>query len=167
MGWLRQTNIRPPVIVVVCSRLVTGVSIAMALTLMAIAPATAQSRQSCTIMINEDGRLAPNADNTSLSSRNQGGRPAEVTVSATNSRYSVYLDKPFGFALAPPGGNDDVRFRVSYSGRGRVEFSRKPARIPTRIRRGDTRLTINMTADRLSGSFPGGNYRTGVTVRCE
>ncbi|MEO1702261.1 MAG: hypothetical protein AAFR71_09445 [Pseudomonadota bacterium] len=129
--------------------------------------ASAQSRQSCTLMVLEDGTLAPNASNQVLSSRNQLGRSAEVQVSATNSRYSVFINRPFGFVIAPQGGNDDMELEVTYSGRGQTEFLEKPSGESTRIKRGDTFLTIDMTARRLSGSFPGGNYRAGVTVRCE
>ena len=129
--------------------------------------ALAQSRQSCTLIVLEDGTLAPNASNQVLSSKNHRGRSAEVQVSATNARYSVFIDKPLGFVIAPQGGNDNMQLSVTYSGRGQTEFVEKPSDIPTRIKRGDTFLDIDMTAERFNGSFPGGDYRAGVTVRCE
>ncbi|MEO0544707.1 MAG: hypothetical protein AAFY99_12910 [Pseudomonadota bacterium] len=129
--------------------------------------ALAQNNQSCSLLILEDGTLAPNVGNTTLSSKNQRGRAAEVRVSATNSSYSIYIDKPLGFVVAPPGGNDNMQLSVTYSGRGKTDFLEKPSNESTRIKRGDTDLKIDLTATRFAGAFPGGDYRAGVTVRCE
>ncbi|MEL6920550.1 MAG: hypothetical protein AAFO77_05925 [Pseudomonadota bacterium] len=144
-----------------------GTAVAMACSLLTSAASAQSNRQSCTIMVLEDGTMAPGPASRTLSSKNQFGREAHIVIRATNSRYELFVDKPLGFVQSPAGGNNNTRFDVTYFGRGRSEFSEKDAGIPTRIKRGETDVYVDFSAEKLNGAFPGGQYRAGVTVRCE
>ncbi|MEM1378611.1 MAG: hypothetical protein AAGG69_14605 [Pseudomonadota bacterium] len=145
---------------------VSAVSAAFALSLTSIAVAQTQ-QQSCGIIVQQDGRMAASADTTVLSTSISGGEPARVAVDTTNSQYALFVDTPLGFAVAPANGSVNTNFLATYSGRGATEFLSKQAGIETRLKNGRTNLEIDFEARKLNGSFPSGNYRAGVTVRCE
>ncbi len=129
--------------------------------------ASAADKQACTIILGDEGLLKPSVDLTALSSNGFGGRPAEATITATNSSYSVVVETPFGFTIAPPDGAANTIFDATVSGRGATDFLEIPDQIPIRIKRGTTALAINLTATKLAGSFSSGNYRAETTIRCE
>lgn len=135
----------------------------------ASSPALAQNTQdSCTIIVNNTpGTMRQNVDTTILASSQAGGRPARARIIATNSRYRASISAPSGFSVFPNQGNHNTEFSASFSSRGATNFLSVPAGVDRRIRRGVSRIRINMSAKRLSGSFPAGQYAATVTLRCE
>lgn len=129
--------------------------------------AGAANKQACTIILGDEGVLKPSVDLTALSSSGIGGRPAEATITATNSSYSIVVESPFAFSIAPPDGAANTIFDATISGRGATDFFEVPDQVPIRIKRGTTALSINLTATKLAGNFTSGDYRAETTVRCE
>jgi hypothetical protein len=130
-------------------------------------PAGAANKQACTIIVGDEGILKPSVDLTALSSKGIGGRAGEATITATNSSYSVVVESPYGFTMAPPDGAANTIFDATISGRGATDFFEVSDQIPVRIKRGTTALSINLTATKLAGNFTSGNYRAETTIRCE
>ncbi len=129
--------------------------------------ARAANKHACTIIIGDEGILKPSVDLTVLSSKGTGGRAAEVTITATNSSYSMVVESPFGFTYAPPDAAANTIFNTTVSGRGATDFFEIPEREPVRIKRGTTSITIDLTATKLAGNFTSGDYRAETTIRCE
>ncbi len=145
---------------------VTLVTLACALSV-GVASAFAQSKQSCTIIINERGTMRPNPGASVLSSSTPGAKPGEAVVIATNSSYSVSVDAPLGFSIQPSGGSNNTRFEASMSAHGATNFFSVPSGVEQRIKRGQTDVTVNIKATRQGGSFPAGQYAATVVLRCE
>ena len=121
----------------------------------------------CFIFVNEDGTLQASPDRFELTSKSYGARSGQVYIWSFSSRYRLSLDQPLGFTIAPPGGTTNVSFAASYSGTGATNFTDRPGSQFTRMRRGITRVDVDLTATRLNDPFPGGDYESYVTVRCE
>jgi hypothetical protein len=125
------------------------------------------NNQFCAIIITSDGQLAASPEANELSSMTFGGRPGQAEIIATNSSYTLSIDAPLGFSLAPAGGNDSMLIRTSYSGFGATSFSATPGNVPIRLKRGSTTVSANMVATKTSSLFPAGQYRAELTLRCE
>ncbi len=123
--------------------------------------------QFCAIIITSDGHLSAVPGGNELSSTSFGGRPGQAEIVASNSSYTLSIDAPLGFSLAPVGGNDSILVRTSYSGFGATNFSNTPGSVPIRIKRGSTMVSANMVAIKAYDPFPAGDYRANLTLRCE
>ncbi|MEO1702262.1 MAG: hypothetical protein AAFR71_09450 [Pseudomonadota bacterium] len=121
----------------------------------------------CTLVVLQDGILAADASGQILSSKNVGGTSGSVLASTTNASFSAAVEAPTAFATSPAGGNDSVSFNVTYSGTGDTTIPETVSTVQTRLKRGDTYLTVDMAASQASGSSPNGNYSAVVTERCE
>lgn len=134
-------------------------------------PSTAVAQnnaQSCTIIVdNTPGVMSQNADTSILSSEQAGGQPARAQIIATNSSFRASIDAPSGFSVFPNNGNHNTEFSASFSSRGATKFLSVSEDVERRIKKGRSRIRIHMTAKRLNGSFPAGNYEATVTLRCE
>ena len=113
------------------------------------------------------GVLAANAGFTSLASVNSGGVPGTVSVLSTGNSFFVSADAPSAFTTAPSGGDANVDFSVRYLGSGATTIADTAGTTPTRVNAGVTLLTVNLTAEKSSGTFPAGAYLTEAVVRCE
>lgn len=138
-------------------------------TVLPFADAMAQNdKHSCTIMVdNTPGTMRQNADSTVLASTQAGGQAARAQIIATNSSYRASVDAPSGFSVFPDQGNNNTSFSASFSASGATEFLSTPNSVEKKIKKGVSNIKINMSARRLSGSFPAGNYSATVTLRCE
>ncbi|MEM8540768.1 MAG: hypothetical protein AAGF25_07415 [Pseudomonadota bacterium] len=147
----------------------TVTAVLLGVTMLEPAPAGAQNnRNSCTIIVdNTPGVLRQNADTSILSSKHAGGQPARAVIVATNSRFRASIDSPSGFSVFPNNGNQNTEFSSTFSSRGATKFLSVSDDVERRIKRGRSRIRIDMTARRLNGSFPSGNYQATVTLRCE
>lgn len=147
----------------------TATAILLGVSTLAAAPAAAQNnRHSCTIIVdNTPGVLRQNADTSILSSTQAGGQPARAEIIATNSSFRASINSPSGFSVFPNNGNQNTEFSSTFSSRGATKFLSASEDIERRIKRGRSQIRIDMTARRLSGSFPSGNYQATVTLRCE
>jgi len=125
------------------------------------------ANQFCAIMVSSHGQLSASPEQGELSSRAYGGRPGQVEVVATNSSYSLSIDSPLGFSLAPVGGNDSTVITTSFSGYGATNFSDVPGSMPVRLKRGATNVVAQFVATKSGGMFPAGQYRAELTLRCE
>ncbi len=123
--------------------------------------------QFCAIIITSDGHLSAVPGGNELSSTSFGGRPGQAEIVASNSSYTLTMETPLGFSLAPVGGNDSIMVRTSYSGFGATSFSTTSGNVPIRLKRGSTTVSANMVAIKTSDAFPAGDYRANVTLRCE
>ena len=123
--------------------------------------------QFCAIMVNSHGQLMPSPEQAELSSMAYGGRPGQIEVVASNSSFSLSIDSPLGFSLAPVGGNDSTVIRTSFSGYGATNFSEVPGNMPVRLKSGATSVVAQLVALKNGGMFPAGQYRAELTLRCE
>ena len=126
---------------------------------------------SCSIIVINDGRLATNAAFTQLSSKLAGGLAAVANIlSTTNYRISAIATPTF--TVAPVGGNTNTVLQSRYSGqsvsRGRT-FAERVGTSRVRLNTGlsTTRVSVHLVATRTGSSFPSGNYKGNVTLRCE
>lgn len=125
------------------------------------------ANQFCAVVIGSDGLLASSPEADELSSVSYGGRAGQAEVVASNSSYTLSIDRPLGFSLAPIGANDSVVIKTSFSGFGATSFSATPGNIPVRLKQGSTTLSINLEATKTSSLFPAGQYRAEIVLRCE
>ena len=125
------------------------------------------SNQACAIIIGRTGTMNINPEANEISSIGWGGQPGEAQIVATNGSFNLAMDAPFGFSLAPPSGNDATVFKGSYSGFGATNFSQTPGNAKISLKKGTTSITANLVATRTSGTFPAGQYRAELTLRCE
>jgi hypothetical protein len=123
--------------------------------------------QFCAVIVSSDGQLAPSPEADELSSTSYGGRAGQAEVVASNSSYTLAIDAPLGFSLAPSGANDSLVMKASYSGFGATSFSMTPGNIPVRLKQGSTTLSINLEATKTNSLFPAGQYRAEIVLRCE
>lgn len=121
----------------------------------------------CAIIIGRTGSMNVNPEANEISSIGWGGQPGEAQIVATNSSFNLSMDEPLGFSLAPPKGNDATVFKSTYSGFGATNFSQSPGNTKIRVKKGTTSITANLTATKTSGTFPAGQYRAELTLRCE
>ncbi len=127
----------------------------------------AKGNQFCAIMVNSHGQLSPSPEQAELSSIAYGGRPGQVEVVASTGSFSLSIDTPLGFSLAPVGGNDSTVIKASFSGYGSTNFSDVPGNVPVRLKPGATNVVAQLVATKNGGMFPAGQYRAELTLRCE
>lgn len=126
------------------------------------------SKHSCTIIVdNTPGSMRQNADTTILASTQAGGQSARAQIIATNSSYRASIDAPSGFSVFPNQGNNNTDFSASFSSTGATQFLSTPDNVERKIKKGTSDIKVHMSARRLNGSFPAGNYAATVTLRCE
>lgn len=126
------------------------------------------NKQSCTIIVeNTPGLMRQNADTTILASTQAGGQSARAQINATNSSYRASIDAPSGFSVFPNQGNNNTDFSASFSSSGATQFLSTPDNVERKIKKGTSNIKVHMSARRLNGSFPAGNYAATVTLRCE
>lgn len=128
------------------------------------------TNNSCVVVVQSGGTLTTNANGTQLSSKNAGGQAGIADVYSI-SRYRISVDAPPFFLVSPPGGNDNVTFSATFSGRSLYRgrnFNERSGTRSVRLRRGYsvTRVTANVVADRTQ-AFPAGTYQTVAILRCE
>lgn len=126
-----------------------------------------KDQQFCQVIVRQHGALHQNVDATELSSTASMGLAGRAEVSTSNSSYYVGLDTPLGFSMVPNGGNGNVQFKTAFSGSGATSFFSTPGENRVKLKRGKTDLEVNFQAKKLSGSFPAGQYRADVVLRCE
>ncbi len=123
--------------------------------------------QFCAVIVGSDGQLAASPEANELSSINYGGRAGQAEVVASNNSYTLSIDRPLGFSLAPIGANDSVIIKTSFSGFGATSFSSTPGSIPVRLKQGSTTVSANLVATKTISLFPPGQYRAEIILRCE
>jgi hypothetical protein len=133
----------------------------------AAAAAAVPARQFCEIVVQETGVMTANVGATKLSSQGFGGEPGKADVTTNTGSFYVSIDRPNGFSLAPNGGNSDVVFTSTISGRGKTSFGDTPGDSRIKLKNGLTNVEINLEAAKQSGPFPAGRYRAELTLRCE
>lgn len=134
---------------------------------MLAANAVKGDNQACAIIVGRTGSMTVNPEANEISSVGWGGQPGEAQIVATSGTFNLKMDEPLGFSLAPPKGNDATIFKGSYSGFGATSFSQAPGNATIRVKKGITSITANLTATKTSGTFPAGQYRAELTLRCE
>ena len=126
------------------------------------------NKHSCTIIVdNTPGLMRQNADTTILASTQAGGQSARAQIIATRSSYRASIDAPSGFSFFPNQGNNNTEFSASFSSSGATQFLSTPDNVERKIKKGTSDIKVHMSARRLNGSFPAGNYAATVTLRCE
>jgi hypothetical protein len=126
-----------------------------------------ENKHFCQIVITQNGRLAPNAGATKLTSLGYAGEAARAEVTTTNGSYYASIDRPNGFAVSPNGGNADVVFASYLSGTGKTNFADTPGSERVKLKNGKTNLNINLEVSKQRGAFASGHYRADLTLRCE
>ncbi len=124
-------------------------------------------QQFCEIVVQTTGLMTANVGATKLSSQGYGGEPGRVDLTTNTGSFYVSTDRPNGFSLAPNGGNSDVVFTTTISGRGKTSFGDAPGDSRVKLKSGLTKIEINLEAAKQSGPFPAGRYRAELTLRCE
>lgn len=128
------------------------------------------TNNACVIYLGQTGELGNNADNTQLSSKIAGGRPATAQIYSL-ARYWISVDSPTFFINQPSGGSDNATFTTTYSAqsvyRG-LNFGEIPGSTQRRLNNGYsiTQVNIHLVANKPDG-FPAGTYMALTTVRCE
>ena len=125
------------------------------------------NNQACAIIIGRTGTMNINPEANEISSIGWGGQPGEAQIVTTNGSFNLAMDAPFGFSLAPPNGNDATIFNGSYSGFGATNFAQTSGNAKISLKKGTTSITANLVATKTSGTFPAGQYRAELTLRCE
>lgn len=138
-----------------------------ALAQLANVPFTGAVTSTCILTVATPGILAPDAGFTSLASTNPGGLAGNVSVLSTGGAFSVSADAPTAFTSAPAGGDTGVDFFARYQGSGATTIGDTAGTTPTPVNAGLTLLSVNLLAEKSSGTFPAGAYLTEVVVRCE
>ncbi len=123
--------------------------------------------QFCAVIVSSDGQLGVSPEANELSSVSYGGRAGQAEVVASNNSYTLSMDPPLGFSLAPVGGNDSLIMKTSFSGFGATSFSSTPGNIPVRLKQGSTNVSANLVATKTTSLFPPGQYRAEIVLRCE
>ncbi len=131
------------------------------------ATANAMNKHFCQILVTQPGMIGVRYDSSAMGSTEAGGQPAYANVSVSNSSFRIALDGPYGFIQMPPNGDTGVTFSTGYSGTGATNFSETPGTIPVKLKKGDSRIAVNMSAKKNSNAFPAGFYSAQVTLRCE
>lgn len=128
---------------------------------------------SCQIVLQgSGGTLGVNANINHLSSKEPGGAPGIARVTS-NSNYWLQADVVPYWTMSPTGGDTDTVFSTSFSGRAvnarGLTFAERPGTSRIRLRTGTSiqDITVHYDATRTSGTFPAGNYRGVVVLRCE
>ncbi|MGL4489402.1 MAG: hypothetical protein ACRCU5_08165, partial [Rhizobiaceae bacterium] len=131
------------------------------------AQAAQSAKQMCQIIVQENGTMVQNVGSTKLSSSINAGLPGQAEVTTTNGSYYLSIDRPNGFVSTPAGGNTDVVFSPSFSGRGKTNFADTPGNVRVKMKNGVTQIEVNLEVSKLTGAFPAGYYQAEVTLRCE
>ncbi|SJZ95101.1 hypothetical protein [Consotaella salsifontis] len=134
---------------------------------------------SCTIVVNSSGVLTPDANLTSLSTNNPGGRPASATITAMASGtlpglvcsvglplncFSVSVTAPSGFNSAPSGMTGTATFQPNVRLASGSSFLNLVSLV---VLNGTSTVNFDLTAQTSMGVFRAGNYQVQETVRCE
>ena len=126
---------------------------------------------SCTVLLIQNGTMAANAAFNQLSSRIAGGTSGIADV-VSQRAYDVTVGAYNYFPTSPSTGSDNTTFTPTFAGtsisRG-LTFAERPGNQAVRLRGGNstTRITVNLVVDKLTGTFPAGNYSATTIVRCE
>ncbi|MCB1382299.1 MAG: hypothetical protein KDJ73_05095 [Notoacmeibacter sp.] len=123
--------------------------------------------QSCTILIGGAGTLAADGSRSTLSSEVPGGIPGTALVSTTNASFSLFYDVPSAFALAPSAFSGVVLFNGNLSGNGATNFLNIASGSQVNLKRGDTNVSVNLSATVQGAAFASGQYATEGVLRCE
>lgn len=132
-----------------------------------LSKASQNAKQMCQLIVIQNGTMVQNIGATKLSSQINAAMPGLAEITTTNASYALSVDPPGGFSSAPQGGNSDVVFNSSLSGHGATNFAETPGNIRVRLKKGVTQVDVNLVAEKLSSSFPAGNYVAELTLRCE
>ncbi|MEL6203014.1 MAG: hypothetical protein AAFR39_11720 [Pseudomonadota bacterium] len=129
----------------------------------------------CLIEVVQPGALTPNATDTVLSSYNAGGTAALARVTSYWFNYQIQALHSQVWQTSPIANNQDTTFSTFYSGSARRifgggslgSFPEVPgSTVVTLPFLSVTDLEINLVAQHDSGTFPGGDYTTNVTLLC-
>lgn len=121
----------------------------------------------CILTVGTPGVLMADPTYTNLASTNAGGVAGAVTALATGSGFKVSAIAPTAFTSAPTTGGDNVHFATTYSGTGSTSIGTTAGTTQSTLTMGTTLLSVNLKAEKTSGTFAGGAYAALVTVRCE
>ena len=127
----------------------------------------AANKQFCQIVVLQNGSMAQNVGSTRLSSLINPARAGLADVTTSNGSYYLSMDRPTGFSIAPPGGNDDVEFSTQFTGQGKTNFGLSPGDSRVKLKTGLTSVELHLEARKLKGAFKAGQYRATVILRCE
>ncbi len=132
-----------------------------------IVPFTGVVTSTCVLTVGTPGVMSASTDFTNLSSTNAGGVAGTVAVLSTGASFKVSAISPTSFTTAPAGGGDAVSFNALYQGSGATSIGSTPGATPTTVNTGLTNLSVNLNAQKSTGTFPAGAYASEVIVRCE
>lgn len=135
--------------------------------------ATIGQSSSCTIVVNRNGSLVPNASASVLSSKLPGGESGEALVTPQNGIYTVSANHYGIWRSGPePLNAPNTTFQPSHSGtyRGRNLYGERTT--PIRLRARNNRISYLMDIDLVATKDPGfsfaeGSYQSEVAVLCE
>ena len=130
-------------------------------------PFTGIVTSTCVLTVGSPGVMSASTDFTNLSSTNSGGVAGTIAVLSTGTAFKVSAIAPTAFTTSPVGGGDAVLFNALYQGTGATSIGSTPGATATTLNTGLTNLSVNLNAQKSSGTFPGGAYATEVIVRCE
>lgn len=131
----------------------------------ALVPFNGLITPTCVLTVGTPGVLAPNPTYTQLSSKNASGLSGSVTALTTGPAFNLSTETPTAFTLAPPGS--DSTFVVEYSASGATTVGLTSGLINTLLGVGLTTVAVDLTANKNSGTYAGGDYAAIVTVTCE
>lgn len=121
---------------------------------------------SCSIVVLNDGLLGVASDQTILSSKEAGGLQGTVNVLTNGIGATVEVVAPTGFSVAPPSGTVNTLFETSYSLSGVTVLADLVGSSVTPLGLGLTRLDLDASATKTSGTFESGAYELTTVVRC-
>jgi hypothetical protein len=127
----------------------------------------------CTIAVLSTGGMTNNAAIDRLGSKEAGGQPAQVRVTANSlvctvlgllDCYRISAPAPASFLMSPAGGDTGVTYTTSYRIGAGADIA---GNVQTEVLNGNHTVSVDLAAQRASGVFPSGTYQAQVTVRCE
>lgn len=149
------------------------VILAAALAIQLTARAEAALIGTCTIAVMSTGEMKNSPAIDRLSSKEAGGQPAQVRITANSlictvlgllDCYRISAPAPAGFLNSPAGGDSGVTHTTSYRVGAGLDIA---GHVQTEVLNGVHTVSVDLTAERASGVFPSGAYQAQVTVRCE
>lgn len=127
-------------------------------------PFSGSVSSTCTIVVNSNGTIAPNATATVLGSKLAGGAAGQATITTNDASFNVSVANPTDFS-GPAVFTGTPTFLSEYALSGATGGSGDHT-AATSLALGVTNVDVDMTATLASGVYNTGSYSGTVVLTC-
>lgn len=120
----------------------------------------------CSIVINSPGVMVADVSGKRLNSKLSGGSPGRATVSTNAGEFYLLVKAPKAFDKAPSGVGS-AEFATEYNASGSTNLRGIPGTAKSRLKPGESNVTVDLKAVLQDGAFPHGAYRAETIIVCE